>query len=200
MRTVSLPARQVEEAIERHYSSLPIPEDFAEAVSGQLDDALANQQKLTRELHDQLTKQLAKLEAREQRLIDLAADGLLSRDKILARSNAIQVERVRIQAQLGDTSAALQVGAERLRECLALVAVPARLYATAPDETRRQLNATFYQRFYLDDDPLDVVRDELKPPFDEIREASVIYERYKEQTIGRRPRTGKPVTEQSAQE
>ncbi len=195
-----LPAWQVEEAIERHYQSLRIPEDFAEAVHAQLDAAMADQQKLTRELHDQLTRQLAKLEAREQRLIDLAADGLLSREKILARSNAIQVERVRIQAQLAATSAALEVGAERLRECLRLVADPVRLYATAPDETRRQLNATFYQRFYVDDEPLGVAEDELRPPFDEIRDASVAYQRYKELTVGRRPRTGKPVVGEMAAE
>ncbi len=192
-----LPAWQVEEAAERHYTSLSIPIDFADAVRAQLDAAMADQQKLTQELHDQLTKQLDKLEAREQRLIDLAADGLLNRSKILERSNAIQTERVRIQAALVDTSAELAVGAERLRQCLSLASDPVRLYTTAPDETRRQLNATFYIRFYLDDEPLSVVQDELKPPFDEIQEAATSYQRYKELSIGRRARTGKPTAEQT---
>ena len=47
------------------------------------------------------------METREQRLIDLAADGLLNRSKILERSNAIQAEKVRIQASLTDTTAEL---------------------------------------------------------------------------------------------
>ena len=184
---------QVEEAIERHYTSLRLPDGFAAAVQAQVTAALADQEKLTSELHHQLNTQLAKLEAREQRLIDLAADGLLSRTKILERSNAIQVERVRIEARLADTSAQLQVGAERLRQCLQLVADPVGLYTNAPDNTRRQLNSTFYQRFYLDDEPLTVRQDELKPPFDEIRDAAVVYERYKALTVGRTQHAAKPV-------
>jgi site-specific DNA recombinase len=180
-----LPAWQVEEAIERHYVTSPLPHGFAEAVNALLDTTLADQQQLTRELHAGLSKQLAKLDAREQRLIDLAADGLLSRDKILARSNAIQVERVRLQASLADTSAELEVGAERLRQCLELVADPTRLYADAPDDTRQQLNGTFFERFYLDDEPLTVVKDERKPPFDEIQQAAWAYQRYKGLTLGK---------------
>jgi len=105
-----LPDWQVEQAIERHYAGLQIPDDFAAAVREQLDAAMADEQRLTRDTHDKLSEQLAKLEAREQRLIDLAADGVLSRSKILERSNAIQVERTRIQASLADTSAELAVG------------------------------------------------------------------------------------------
>jgi site-specific DNA recombinase len=175
---------QVEEAIERHYASLRVPDDFAQAVREQVEAAMADQQQLTNELHTKLAAQLAKLEAREQRLIDLAADGLLSRPKIVERSNAIQVERVRIAAQLADTSAELAVGVERLSRCLELVSDPVSLYANAPDETRRQLNATFYQRFYLDDVPTAVASDERKPPFDEIRRASWVYGRYKAITVG----------------
>ena len=177
-----LPDWQVEEAIEQHYPRLQVPEDFATAVREQLGAALANEQQLVRDTHDKLTKQLAKLEAREQRLIDLAADGLLSRSKIMERSNAIQIERGRIQARLADTSAELAVGAERLLRCLDLVSDPVRLYRDAPDATRRQLNGTFYQRFYLNDDPLTVAAADLKPPFDEIRDATFAYQRYKELT------------------
>ena len=162
---------------------LPLPEGFADAVRALIDTTLADQQQLTRELHDGLSKQLAKLEAREQRLIDLAADGLLSRDKILARSNAIQMERVRIQASLTDTTAELAVGADRLQQCLELAADPVRLYAQAPDSTRQQLNATFFEKFYLDDEPLNVLSDQRKPPFDEVAAATATYRRYKQQTV-----------------
>jgi site-specific DNA recombinase len=182
-----LPAWQVEDIICRHYKTLPVPDDFATAVRDQLNQAMDSQQQLTRELHDKLAQQLAKLEVREQRLIDLAADGVLDRGKILERSNAIQTEKARIQASLTDTSAELVLGAERLRQCLDLVADPARLYANASDGSRRQLNGTFYRRFYLNDDPLAVTWDELNPPFDEIREAVDVYQRYKALTVGARP-------------
>jgi len=93
-----LPVAQVENAITAHYTLLPVPEDFADAVRAELETTMADQQRLTRELHTTLTKQLTKLEAREERLIDLAADGVLTRAKIHQRSNAIQLERARIQA------------------------------------------------------------------------------------------------------
>jgi site-specific DNA recombinase len=147
----------------------------------------ADEQQLTRDTHDKLTKQLSKLDAREQRLIDLAADGILARAKILERSNAIQLERSRIQASLTDISAELALGADRLRACLDLVSDPATLYRDAPDDTRRQLNSTFYRRFYLDDEPLAVTDDELNPPFEEIQDANAAYQRYKQLTVGQRP-------------
>jgi site-specific DNA recombinase len=181
-----LPSWQVEDVIAAHYTSLQVPADFATAVRDQLTAALDDAQQLTRDTHDRLTKQLAKLDAREQRLIDLAADGILSRAKILERSNAIQLERSRIQASLTDTSAQLQLGADRLRACLDLVSNPAALYRDSPDDTRRQLNSTFYRRFYLDDEPLAVADDELTPPFAEIQDANAAYQRYKQLTIGQR--------------
>jgi site-specific DNA recombinase len=186
-----LPSWQVEDAIEDHYRALPIPQGFAAAVRELLDAALADEQRLTRELHDQLTRQLAKLDAREQRLIDMAADGLLDRSKILARSNAIKMERVRIEARMADTGSQLEVGAARLRQYLDLAMSPEKLYMRAPDDARRQLNEAFFRRFYLDDDPVAVVSDERKPPFDEIRDANQVYRQYKELTPGKRPRTSK---------
>ena len=156
---------------------------------------LADQQRLTRELHTTLTKQLTKLEAREERLIDLAADGALTRAKIQQRSNAIHLDRARIQAQLANTGAQLALGAQRLRESLDLVADPARLYRHAPDDTRRQLNQTFYQRLYLNDDnQVAVTNDVLKPPFDEIQDAAWVYQRQKTLALGQRHRpTSSPV-------
>lgn len=64
---------------------------------------------------------------------------------------------------------------------------PQRLYETGNDETRRQLNSAFYERFYIDDDPLKVAHSDLKPPFDEVVAAFATYERYKDRTPRRRP-------------
>lgn len=101
-----------------------MPEDFSRSVREQVEAVIADQQKLTQELHDKLRKQLARLEQREHRLINLAADGMLDRSKILERSNAIQLERRRVEVSLAGTDAELSLGAERLKQCLALVADP----------------------------------------------------------------------------
>ena len=175
-----LPAWQVEDAICTTYLQLALPDDFLTAVRSQIEATIADQLKLTREMHDKLRSQLGKLELREQRLIDLAADGLLERSKILEKSNAIRLERARIEASMVDTTAKLELGAERLRHCLDLAADPAALYADAEDATRGQLNRTFYERFFVGDEPVAITRPELKQPFDELHDASRVYQRQQE--------------------
>jgi site-specific DNA recombinase len=185
-----LPVAQVEEAIARHYGHrLDIGEDFTRELKQRLGEAMAEHQQLTHDLHSRLRTQLAKLETREERLIDLAADGQLSRTKIQERSNAIRVERARIESQLADTTSQLELGAQRLTECLDRARNADQLYWEAPDDTRRLINQSFYERFYLNDDGnrADVTGDVLKAPFDEITEASWVYQRQKQLALGNRP-------------
>jgi site-specific DNA recombinase len=174
-----LPASQVEDAIERHYATLNLPDDFAAAVRAQLTETVDDDLQLTRDVQQQLTAQLAKLDVREERLIDLAADGLLSRTKIQERSNQIRLERTRVQRQLNNTSQELAIGAEHLRTCLDLARNPAALYRKAPAITRQHLNSTFYERFFLNDEPTRVTNEKRRPPFDEFPEAVSAYEKYK---------------------
>ena len=174
-----LPVAQVEDAISRNYRALRLPESFLAEIGTLVEATMADEQRATQELHDSLTKQLAKLEAREERLIDLAADGLLSRNKIQERSNAIQLEKACIQVSLSDTSAQLELGAERLRTCLDLVQNVPALYERLTDRGRRLANHTFYRCFYLDELPDQsqiVVSDSLlNPPFDEIQQAAELH-------------------------
>jgi site-specific DNA recombinase len=184
-----LPVLQVEEAIARHYAyRLDVSEDFTSELKTRLAEAMAEHQQLTQELRTALTKQLAKLEVREERLIDLAADGQLSRTKIQERSNAIRLERARIQDQLADAGNQLELGAQRLTECLDHARNADQLYRDAPDDTRRIINQSFYERFYLNDDGhhATITGDILKAPYDEITEASWVYQRQKQLAFGNR--------------
>ena len=187
-----LPIAQVEDAIAAHYSHrLDLADDFTSEIKTRLAEAMAEHLQLTQELRAALTKQLAKLETREERLIDLAADGQLTRAKIQQRSNAIHLERARIQAQLTDTGNQLELGAQRLTECLDWARDAAQLYHTAPDDTRRIINQSFYQRFYLDDDGnyATISRDVLTAPYDEITDAFWVYRRQKQLTFGNRTKS-----------
>ena len=65
---------------------------------------------VTREMHERLSKQLAVLNAREDRLIDLAADGSLSKAKIQQRINTLRLERKRVEEALADTGEELAIG------------------------------------------------------------------------------------------
>jgi hypothetical protein len=84
--------------------------------------------------------------------------------------------------------AIVEVGTERLSSCVQLMTNPVQLYQQAADETRRQLNETFYRRLYLDDVPpmVRVIRDELIAPFDEIR----VYQQQKAIAVGKRAKIG----------
>ena len=182
-----LPAHQVEEAVYQNYYRLQLPENFTRDINQQLEATMADQQHLTQELHQILTKQLTELDKREDRLLDLAADGTLSKSKIQQRINKLRLERVRIEAGLSDTSAELALGAQRLRACLDLLASAAELYRDTPDSGRRQLNQTFYQRLYLDELPeVSVIRDVLNPPFDEIDDTSWVYQQQTALSINKR--------------
>ncbi|MCW2783991.1 MAG: Resolvase domain protein, partial [Marmoricola sp.] len=181
-----LPAREVEDAVVRHYTTVPLPAGFADAVRARLREVTMDEEQSTREAHQALTANLAKLDVREQRLIDLAADGLIERGKIVERANQIRRDRTRLQAGLATTGAELAVGVERLSEALTFVTDPATTYRDAPNKVRQQVNAALFEGLYLDDEPTAVVLDKWKAPFDEIREAGFAYNRHKDLTLGDR--------------
>jgi len=167
-----LPAWQVEEAIERHYTTLQLDEATRTAIDEELGQIITEEQQLTHELHGTLTKQLAQLDDREERLLDLAADGNLPQAKIRARLHGLDLERQRLRDGLTHTGKQLAEGVEILRLGLRLIADPGQLYSHAPDGVRRQLNQAFYQAIYIDDH--GQVRTEPNPPFDGIHEAAKI--------------------------
>ena len=185
-----LPVDQVEDAVTRHYETLALPDGFTEAVQSILCSAVADDQSLTQELHSTLLGQLAKLDSREQRLIDLAADGLLDRSKILDRANKIKIERNRIETSLATTGSELAVGGRRLEEAINMAKDPVRLYRDSVDATRRQLNEAFYEALFIDDELLRVAGDKRKAPFEEIQRASWSYTRYKRTAFGPSRETG----------
>ncbi|GAA4738390.1 hypothetical protein GCM10023350_23280 [Nocardioides endophyticus] len=174
-----LPAVAVEDAIERNCSSLTLPTDFLDLVQAAVTSVVEDQVILTRKLHDTYRAQLARLDAREGRLIDLAADGMLSRDKIRERQNKLVVERERLQTNLATADSQLQLGAQRLLTAMKRIRDVVGFYRDSADPVREQLNRTFYEKFFVDDEPLTVADEVRRPPFDDLGEAYDVYTRYK---------------------
>lgn len=165
-----IPAEQVERAIVDHYATLSLPSSFHTTIRGLLDEALADEQSSVRTMHATLTTRLKELDAKEERLLDLAADGTLPQAKIKSRLRAIETDRSSVQASLAATGAELAVGVEVLKRGLDLLNEPAQLYRTRTDAVRRHLNHTFFERFYLD---IDGVRtDRLRQPFADLHNAA----------------------------
>lgn len=171
-----LPAHEVEEAICLHYQLMTLPDGFAELIERDLTETMAERQTLTTQMNAQLKDQLIRLNAREERLLDLIADGLLDRNKIHERTNALQQERIQIQATLGNTQNELDIGAANLRATIELARDPRQLYQLAPESVRRQLNHTFFRKLFLDEDHGTITtRDTPTEPFEEIRDAANAY-------------------------
>jgi site-specific DNA recombinase len=168
-----LRAELVEEAVVGHYVTLRLPDSFRQEVREQLEEAVADDQTSTHELHAALTRRLKELDERESRLIDLAADDALPQAKIRAKLHEIQRERERARTGLTNTSEELAVGTAVLRDALHLVNDPQKLYRNVADDVRRHLNQTFYERFYIDD--LEVADDEKTPLFAEMHQAATEY-------------------------
>jgi site-specific DNA recombinase len=164
-----LPAEGVEQAILDHYVELKLPADFATEVRHRLETALDVEQRDMKTLHAGLTKRLKDLDAKANRLLDLAADGTLPLAKIKSKVREIESDRKHVEAGLSTTATELAVGVEVLLGALDLVAEPARLYREGNDDIRRNLNQTFFHQIYLDEE--GVSGDALNPPFADLREA-----------------------------
>jgi site-specific DNA recombinase len=153
-----------ENAVLRHYVTLVLPEGFAERVRHVLADALADEQRSARLMRDHLTKRLRELDAKEENLLDLVADGGSVASKVRSRLTAIATERERCRGELVDQGPQLAAGASLLRAALELVDDPQELYRQTTDVVRRQLNQVFFGKLYLDAD--EVTDDVLSEPFE----------------------------------
>lgn len=147
----ALPRETVEAAIAEHYRSLRLPDRFAAETRRLLEEVVTDEQSSVRQMHADLNRKLADLDAKESRLIDLLADDLMPADKVHLKLIELRGQRKRIEAGIANTTEQLTVGASVLRHALDLITDPYALYQGSSDEVRRRLNATFYRRFYLDD-------------------------------------------------
>ena len=163
----------VEAAISKHYATLKLSPRFVDEAQDLLKRALSDSQRGTRERHAGLAKKLKQLDIKENRLIDLATDGDMPRDKIRSKLHELKVERVRVEAGLATSDEHLQIGAAVLHESLDLVRSPKSMYDNGADSVRRLLNDTFYERFLIDDK--QVVSSQLAPAFDELHQASLAF-------------------------
>lgn len=129
-------------------------ENMQEAVTKSVDNILAQD----RNAKTQLRKQLNKLEAQEERLIELAATGALPMSKIRERIEKTALQRSAIEEKLEFTAERLRYSADAALAFLQLLADPGRLYSGASDAVRRNLLTAFFTRLvvYVTDDGIKV--------------------------------------------
>lgn len=147
----------VEQHVVDHYDTLDLSDDFT------------NEQSSIRDLEAALTKRLNDLDAREERLLDLAEEGL-PRQKIRQRINQLREDRARIESERREAGAAITTGADVLDQCLALLGDTGQLYRQANDLARGSLNEAIFKRLFIDEDGVRTT--DLRPPFDGILQAA----------------------------
>lgn len=123
-------------------------------------------QSSVRELETVLTKRVIDLDKREERLLDLAEQGLPQR-KILQRINQLREDRERVEAEGNHAGTALATGAELLADVGAL--------NRANDAVRGSLNDAIFERVFLDENGIHDA--EVRPPFDEVLGADQAHRR-----------------------
>lgn len=168
-----LPVDRIEDALERHYETLDLPGTFVTDICARIDRALADEQGNMRDIHAKVSRRIKELEVKEERLIDLAADGMLPQQKIRVKLHEIHVEKRRAQDALANVTAELTVGGELLRKAIGLVENPTALYRSATDSTRRLMNQSFFEKIYVDQ--VGDVTTEPAEPFASIRAAKTVW-------------------------
>ncbi len=167
---------RVEDAVTEHYKTIRFHPDFIAEVNDRLESVVADQQgaKLLRQ--KQLRARLSGLAAKEDNLLDLAADGSLPQERIRHRLREIARERESIEGQLGGVDADLQVASSHISAFLTLLENPYELYSAATEEVRRELNQTIFGRVYIVND--QVVGDVVNSPLREMLATQRGWEHY----------------------
>ena len=145
-----LPASEVEDAAARCFAAEQERADFLATLRTQVEDAMVENTELDQEMRANLSRQLKKLDVREERLRDLASDGDLSTPKLRARLATVALERGALEERISRTDADFERGARTLLTYLDMLSDPQSLYEGSPDEVKRQLLEAFYERLEAD--------------------------------------------------
>ncbi|MEF2256200.1 recombinase family protein [Microbacterium schleiferi] len=169
-----LPVEEIERALAREFKLLGLSLDTIEEakteVGAALQDVLARQ----KEEKARLTKELKKLDVKEERLIDLAADGSLATDALKRRLRDIQVKKHQVRSSLDTTSHALEERTGTVLSYLDLMSRPDALFAAASGPIKRKLLSAFFTSIWIDDDGhLLTVEHEFQPIVADTRDAAL---------------------------
>jgi site-specific DNA recombinase len=163
----------VEAAVIDFYGTQRFPSNLAKQVRKLMYDTLEDEERASQLLHEQLTSELVRLNAQEENLIDLAADGNLPSTKVKQRLAGIQIQRNKAQSQLNQTDERLALGAKMIENALVLLDDPQHLYEQMAADQRRLLNQAFFEKLYVFEDRVtDAI---LNPPFDELLQIKDIH-------------------------
>ncbi len=165
---------KLERLVEAHYATVQLSEAFRDRMQARLDATRTSATTTASKLHAQLSKQLATLDAQEDRHLDLVGDPDWPKDKLSVKMRGIREERARIQQPLTQADSPIDTGYEVLTTVLNLLSDPQALYRASSLRARKVINKAIFGKLYVQADEQGpyVARDELNEPFE-----TVIYAR-----------------------
>lgn len=161
---------KVERAVENHYATVQLSEAFCAALRSRLEATRQGASVTAKRLTDQLGKQLSKLDAQEDRYLDLVGDPDWPKEKLSAKMRAIREERARIRERLTQAGSPIEGGYDVLEMTLRLLSNPLALYQQANQRTRKVINKAIFPRLYIDANPEGpyIATEELNEPFETV--------------------------------
>lgn len=144
-----LRVEQIEGEVTTAVNGERLSAEVIDAMRADVTDAINNLLASDREAKAQLSKQLNKLEAQEERLIELAATGSLPIAKIRERIEHTTLQKEAIREKLDVTIDRLQYSADTAMAYIDLLQDPGNLYQRASDTVRRDLLTAYFERLVL---------------------------------------------------
>ncbi|WP_399540567.1 recombinase family protein [uncultured Microbacterium sp.] len=162
----------VERAVASHFGAAAVPAEAAKDAQTGLENALGHLLARQQDQRARLAKELKTLDTREERLIDIAADGGIASDKLRARLRELQVKKNEVRSQMDTTDELLRSRTESAMIYLDLMTKPDGLFLSANDSVRRLLLTAFFSRIWILDDGHQVTAvAEYQPLVSQLRDA-----------------------------
>ncbi len=144
---------QIEAKLAAVVEAEQVEAESIDAIRGLITATIDDMLLADRELKSQLRRQLKKLEAQEERLLDLAADATMPIAKVRAKLQETTLKKAAVSEQLQTTEDRLKYGSEKALAYIDLLREPGRLYRQSPDTARRDLLAALFSELlvYVDE-------------------------------------------------
>ena len=151
-RLCSTPAIRVEE-MEAHVSATVNAEAMSaeklDSIRQQIRDAIDGLLAADREAKAQLRRQLLKLEAQEERLIELAANSSMPIKKVQAKLEQTTLQKEAVTEKLNFTEERLNYGAEMALSFIELLRRPGEIYRAAEHPVRRDILGALFRKLLI---------------------------------------------------
>lgn len=159
-----LPVELVEKAILKEVQSLQLNQDEIESMRELVKVELERHLNAEREAHARIKKELAGIDSKEDRLLDLAGDGSLTTEKVRERLSKLQVQRKTLSHRLTGTEDYIRQESDMLLSYLDLLERPGSFYVAADDDVKRKFLAAYFSQIWLEDDGHTIVPDTQPQP------------------------------------